>query len=106
MPVYVKCDVASIKQLNSKNSKFSAIEFLEVKLSNEGEENLALLNPASVSALSNLKYILVRSAYELNKTQFEKIFSGFDGSGITLLYEVSIPNYANILYCSKTHHHV
>jgi len=92
MPVYVKADVNGIKQLSEKNAKFSAVEFLEIKLNNKGEENLALLNPAMVSGLTNLKYILVRSSYELSKTQFEKIFSGFDGSGIALFYEVSIPN--------------
>lgn len=92
MPVYVKADVHSIKKMSEKNSKFSQVEFLQVNLNELGDEAKVKLTPATISGLSNLKYILVRSSYELNKAQFEKIISSFDGSGITILYEVSIPN--------------
>ncbi len=92
MPVYVKADVNSIKKLSEKNLKFNDVEFLEIRLNNLGDETKVRLTPSAISGLTNLKYLLVRSSYELSKIQFEKIFSGFDGSSITILHEVSIPN--------------
>jgi hypothetical protein len=90
-PVYIKTDIASINKLNEKNSKFSNVELLEVYLTVEGQESKITITPELVSSISNLKYILVKSEYQLKAERFEKIFSGFINSNIVLIYEVSIP---------------
>ena len=91
-PVCIKSDVHTIKKLGEKNSKFAEVEYLQIKLNEFGEEANLKLTPESVSGLVNLKYILVRSSYELSNKKFEDIFSGFEKTGITVFYEVSIPN--------------
>lgn len=90
-PVYFKSDVTSLKKEIHYNSKHESIEFLEIYFSKEGDDNGFLLTDELISGFSNLKYILIRSEYNIPQEKFEKIFSGLLSSNAVLLYEISIP---------------
>lgn len=91
-PTYAKTDVNTIKKLSEKNTKLSQVEILQIKLNEPGDELKLKVDPSTVSGLTGLKYILVRSSYELSVKKFEDIFSGFNATDIIIFYEVSIPN--------------
>ncbi len=88
---YLKCDAASISKLNEQNNNYNQIEFIEIKLSKNGDELKANLSKTDFSNYPNLKYVLIRSTYELNEKQFENILSGAKKNNVIFLYEISIP---------------
>ena len=92
VPSYLKTDVMSLEKLRAKNEKYNKVVFLEIKLNEPGDEQKIVIDATSVSSLPNLQYLFIRSAYNLNKSEFEKMLSGFDNDKIMLLYEISIPN--------------
>lgn len=92
MPSYLKTDVMTLEKLRVKNEKFNEVVFLEIKLNEPGDEQKLVIDAQSVSSLPKLNYLLIRSTYNINKSAFEKMLSGFDNDKVMLLYEVSIPN--------------
>lgn len=88
---YLKSDVESFLKLNENNAKYSAIEFIELKLSKEGDENKINLSKINFNNFRNLKYVLIRSSYELNENQFQQIFANTKKNGVVFLYEIAIP---------------
>ena len=90
-PSYLKTDAASISKLNTAQTSYANIELMEISLSKKGEENQVKLNADFVANFPKLKYLLIRSEYQLSAISFESIVSNFKNSNIVLLYEVSIP---------------
>jgi len=88
---YLKTDLSSIAKLNVQQSNFSNIELIEISLTNKGEENQLKLNSDFSVNFPKLKYLLIRSEYQLSATAFESMVSNFKNSNLVLLYEISIP---------------
>lgn len=89
--VYLRTDSKSLNKLKEKNSVLNNIEFLELRLTVKGEESLISIKESDLTNLTSLKYILVRSEYQLSQGEFERMFTNFKSSKINLIYEVSIP---------------
>lgn len=91
LPTCLNSDAHSLKLLSASNSEYNSIEFLEIRLSKKGEENNVLLEASILINFPKLKYILIKSEFELEKQNFEKMFSGFNNNEVDILYQVSIP---------------
>ena len=87
----LKSDIASISMLNAQNSAFTNIEIIEITLAKKGDDKNSSLKASLTSNFPKLKYLLLKSEFELGKQEFESIIADFKNTNIVLLYEVSIP---------------
>jgi hypothetical protein len=49
------------------------------------------LKASLIANFPKLKYLLIKSEFELGKQEFESILADFKNTNVVLLYEVSIP---------------
>jgi hypothetical protein len=87
----LRSDIASISMLNAQNSAFTNIEIIEITLAKKGDDKNSSLKGSLTSNFPKLKYLLLKSEFELGKQEFESIIADFKNTNIVLLYEVSIP---------------
>ena len=88
---YLKSDIASISMLNAQNAAFTNIELIEITLAKKGDDKISSLKASLIANFPKLKYLLIKSEFELGKQEFESIIADFKNTNIVLLYEVSIP---------------
>jgi hypothetical protein len=87
----LKSDIASISMLNAQNAAFTNIELIEITLAKKGDDKISSLKASLIANFPKLKYLLIKSEFELGKQEFESIIADFKNTNIVLLYEVSIP---------------
>jgi hypothetical protein len=89
-PTYIKTDIATIKSLAVSNPKFSTVEFMEVRLKNKGDESNLTLDANVFKNFPNLRHLLVRAEYNIDKQKLEALFSYTEKYGILPMYEIFI----------------
>ncbi len=89
-PTYIKTDIATIKSLTVSNPKYSTVEFMEVRLKNKGDEGNLALDASVFKNFPNLKHLLIRAEYNIDKQKLEALFSYAKKYGIIPMYEIFI----------------
>lgn len=100
-PVKVECDVASIAQLYQPLPSYSGVELIIIKVNNPAELS-ARLDPARLTAFTELKYIYFLCTFdvcpEFNQSRtcvenrLSPMLSGPGDATIIMLYKVSVPS--------------
>lgn len=83
-------DLLSLGTLIQTNSIFSQVELLKIRI-NAGDIG-SVLNLSNLTSFTNLKYIVFLCSYNCDPVAINNMYTGNSGSGITVFYQISIPN--------------
>lgn len=79
---------SELKWLPSDPGKFGGVQFMQINL--VAGQTLSL-NYDQVASFPALRFILIVSPDQPSEAQFSRMLTGFEDSGITLLYQISRP---------------
>jgi hypothetical protein len=84
-------DILSINKLSESNSLYSQIELIKIRI-NPGDASNLVLNLATLQSFTNLKYVIFLCSFDCNPALINNMYLPASGSGVTVLYQISIPN--------------
>jgi hypothetical protein len=90
-PICVQLDSYSQIKIEESLNLFSLVELLELRLTNNGDENQFSLNQFPLTSFPSLKCVLVRAEYNLSEDLIEKMLNPLKDKNIVLLYQIVIP---------------
>ncbi|HNW90090.1 MAG TPA: hypothetical protein PKN48_10540 [Bacteroidales bacterium] len=88
----VEVSTNSFDNLYETNPVFSDVEIITVKINNKNDLKMPGLNIQDLSHFTNLKYILYLCSINCDPVSINKMFTPEIHDGITIFYQISIPN--------------
>lgn len=88
----VEVSTNSFDDLYETNPVFSEVEIITVKINSKNDLKVPGLNLQNLSHFTNLKYILYLCSINCDPVSINKMFTPEIHGGITIFYQISIPN--------------
>lgn len=87
----VRATPSNMAQLTAENEQFRTVKVLQIKIEEDSQINTVRLRGDQLGSFKNLLVILVISEVPMSASQVSAMFSGFEDSTVTILYQVSLP---------------
>lgn len=91
-PQKISIGISAAKRLIESDSKFGSVELIRFAIKSEQELGSIKISASELSQFTNLKVLVFSSSVEMNADDVKQMITGFENSGIIVLYQFSDPN--------------